>query len=196
MRKRLNYANVTATLALFFALSGGALAAKHYLINSTKQINPKVLKALKGNVGPVGPIGLPGTPGALGAAGKEGPQGKEGKQAKLSEVKEVRGQFVEIPGKMTGKSVAECPSGTRAISGGFFIEDEEAKPPNFERSQASSTRKGWEFEAGNPNTNALEEIFIEAFAYCAGSGEAVAASRVGPGSRAAERRASRLARLR
>jgi cytoskeletal protein RodZ len=46
MRRRLNYANVTATLALFFAMSGGALAAKHYLINSTKQINPKVLKAL------------------------------------------------------------------------------------------------------------------------------------------------------
>jgi hypothetical protein len=46
MRRRLNYANVTATLALFFAMSGGALAAKRYLINSTKQINPKVLKAL------------------------------------------------------------------------------------------------------------------------------------------------------
>jgi hypothetical protein len=36
-------------------MSGGALAAKRYLINSTKQINPKVLKALKGNVGPWGP---------------------------------------------------------------------------------------------------------------------------------------------
>ena len=38
MRKGFSYANVTATLALFFALSGGALAAKHYLINSTNQI--------------------------------------------------------------------------------------------------------------------------------------------------------------
>lgn len=46
MRHRLSYANVAATLALVFSMSGGALAATHYLINSTKQINPKVLKKL------------------------------------------------------------------------------------------------------------------------------------------------------
>jgi hypothetical protein len=39
--RRLNYANVTARLALFFAMSSGAMAAKHYLVNSTRQINPK-----------------------------------------------------------------------------------------------------------------------------------------------------------
>jgi collagen triple helix repeat protein len=77
MHKRLNYANVTATLALFFAMSGGALAAKHYLINSTKQFNPKVLKALKGNTGTTG---ASGASGAIGVTGKEGPQGKEGKE--------------------------------------------------------------------------------------------------------------------
>lgn len=80
MRRRLNYANVTATLALFFAMSGGALAAKHYLINSTKQINPKVLKALKGANGAPGTSGTNGTPGKEGSLGKEGPQGKEGKE--------------------------------------------------------------------------------------------------------------------
>ena len=81
MRRRLNYANVTATLALFFAMSGGALAAKHYLINSTKQINPKVLRALKGNVGPRGPQGISGkegAPGKEGAAGKDGKTGEPG----------------------------------------------------------------------------------------------------------------------
>jgi hypothetical protein len=79
MGRRFNYANVTATLALFFAMSGGALAAKHYLINSTKQISPKVLSALKGRRGPAGPTGATG---AAGAGGKEGPQGKEGSQGK------------------------------------------------------------------------------------------------------------------
>jgi hypothetical protein len=74
-RRHLNYANVIATLALVFAMSGGALAAKHYLINSTKQINPKVLKKLKGNTGKTGAAGPQGAPGA---AGKEGSQGKEG----------------------------------------------------------------------------------------------------------------------
>jgi hypothetical protein len=45
MRKHLTYANVTATLALVFAMSGGALAAKHYLVTKTNQISPTVLKS-------------------------------------------------------------------------------------------------------------------------------------------------------
>jgi hypothetical protein len=47
MRKHLSYANVVATLALFFAISGGALAAKHYLLNSVSQISPRVLRSLR-----------------------------------------------------------------------------------------------------------------------------------------------------
>lgn len=79
MRRHLNYANVTATLALVFAMSGGALAASHYLINSTKQINPKVLKKLAGKPGATGATG---PAGSAGATGKEGPQGKEGPTGK------------------------------------------------------------------------------------------------------------------
>ena len=77
LRKHLSYANVVATLALVFAMSGGALAASHYLINSTKQINPKVLKKLKGS-GAIGPQGAPGTTGATGARGPAGANGAEG----------------------------------------------------------------------------------------------------------------------
>lgn len=81
MRRHLNYANVVATFALVFAMSGGALAAHHYLINSTKQINPKVLKKLKGNAGKTGatgPAGVAGAPGKEGAQGKEGAKGAPG----------------------------------------------------------------------------------------------------------------------
>ena len=71
-RTRLTYANVAATLALVFSMTGGALAAKHYLINSTRQINPKVLKKLKarlkGKTGARGPAGAPGPEGPPGAA--------------------------------------------------------------------------------------------------------------------------------
>jgi len=78
VRRRLNYANVAATLALFFTMTGGALAAKHYLINSTKQINPKVLKALQGKTGPTGRAGPSGPQGAGGLQGPGGPQGPPG----------------------------------------------------------------------------------------------------------------------
>ena len=72
---RLTFANVTATVALVFAMSGGALAATHYLLTSTKQISPKVLAALKGSTGPAGPAG---GSGPQGGRGPEGPAGKDG----------------------------------------------------------------------------------------------------------------------
>jgi len=78
LRRHLNYANVVATLALVFAMSGGALAASHYLINSTKQINPKVLKKLKGNAGKTGPTGPQGANGAAGGTGPPGSKGATG----------------------------------------------------------------------------------------------------------------------
>ncbi|HWX44733.1 MAG TPA: hypothetical protein VNY52_05365 [Solirubrobacteraceae bacterium] len=61
-----------ASLALVFAMTGGAYAAGRVLITSTKQISPKVLKALKGNAG------APGANGAAGAAGPQGPGGAQG----------------------------------------------------------------------------------------------------------------------
>jgi hypothetical protein len=89
MRRHLTYANIAATLALLFAMSGGALAASHYLINSTRQINPKVLKRLKGNRGARGATGVPGiaiqgpsgTPGAKGQRGEVGHEGPAGLSA-------------------------------------------------------------------------------------------------------------------
>jgi hypothetical protein len=78
IRRHFSYANIAATLALVFAMSGGALAATHYLINSTKQINPKVLKALKRKIGQSGPPGIRGPVGSAGPQGLQGPQGPAG----------------------------------------------------------------------------------------------------------------------
>jgi hypothetical protein len=89
IRRRFTFANVTATMALLFAMSGGALAAGHYLITSTKQISPKVLHSLKGARGaqgqagangPAGPAGPAGARGEAGAAGPQGPAGPAGLQ--------------------------------------------------------------------------------------------------------------------
>jgi len=81
IRRHLSYANIVATLALLFAMSGGALAANHYLISSTKQIKPGVLKKLRGASGKVGPVGAQGPVGLVGpsgAAGGPGPKGDQG----------------------------------------------------------------------------------------------------------------------
>jgi hypothetical protein len=84
IRKRMTYTNVAMTLALVFAMTGGAYAAKKYLITSTKQISPSVLKSLQGKAGaagaqgPAGPAGPQGAAGPGGSQGKEGPAGKEG----------------------------------------------------------------------------------------------------------------------
>ena len=100
IRKRLTYANVAMTLALVFAMTGGAYAASKVLITSTKQTKPSVLAQLKGKTGrtgrtgPAGPAGVAGAAGAQGPVGpagakgetgpegKEGPQGQEGKAGK------------------------------------------------------------------------------------------------------------------
>lgn len=82
MRRHISYANVVATLALVFAMSGGALAAKHYLIESTKQIKPAVLGKLRGARGAAG---ARGAIGPAGAGGKEGAPGKEGKPGEPGE---------------------------------------------------------------------------------------------------------------
>jgi Collagen triple helix repeat (20 copies) len=85
LRRRFTFANVTATLALVFAMSGGAYAAQHYLVTSTKQISPKVLAKLKGARGSAGPAGPTGTPGATGPAGSTGPAGPQGPQGEVGE---------------------------------------------------------------------------------------------------------------
>jgi Collagen triple helix repeat (20 copies) len=91
IRKRLTYANVAMTLALVFAMSGGAYAASKYVITSTKQISPKVLKALAGKPGKTGssgaqgPAGPAGPQGSAGTAGLKGEKGEKGERGEKGE---------------------------------------------------------------------------------------------------------------
>lgn len=74
LRRHITFANVASLMALVFSMAGGAMAAHHYLINSTSQINPKVLKKLRsqGEIGPVGPQGPTGLTGPRGPGGGRG----------------------------------------------------------------------------------------------------------------------------
>ena len=94
VRRRLTYANVTVTFALVFAMGGGAYAASKFLVTSTKQIKPSVLRQLQGRAGakgaqgpagpqgPAGAAGVKGEAGVAGALGKEGAAGKNGENGK------------------------------------------------------------------------------------------------------------------
>lgn len=128
MRRHLNYANVVATLALVFAMSGGALAAKHYLINSTKQINPKVLKKLKGNTGKTGKTGTTGPQGPAGVNGTNGTNGTNGIGPAFSAFHDAS---VEITGteSKTATTVAtlgKLPAGKYVINAKLYTFDENA----------------------------------------------------------------------
>ena len=75
--------NAIAWLALFVALTGTSMAASHYVVSSTKQIKPSVLKKLKGNRGAAdaqGPAGPPGRAGQrrAGRPGRQGPDRSNG----------------------------------------------------------------------------------------------------------------------
>jgi len=85
LRRHLSYANIAATLAVVFAMSGGAYAlsggahqpaAREGAL--TAHLAKKVKKRSKSTTGARGPAGPAGPQGAAGAQGAAGPQGEKG----------------------------------------------------------------------------------------------------------------------
>ncbi len=96
LRNYLSYANVAATLALVFALTGGAFAATSHSsggsasFKATASATPVATvaktkkkaapRSTRGPAGPKGATGATGTTGATGPAGATGPGGSQGSQ--------------------------------------------------------------------------------------------------------------------
>lgn len=192
-------ATIIASLALFFALGGSAIAAQHYLITSTSQIKPSVLAKLKGKDGPAGPAGPIGPQGAQGSAGLVGPQGQAGPQgsqgppgqqgpegppgsgsAALSTMSEKVAAPKRVPasnelgaggGEGIEASAVTCPSGEHAVSGGSNVY---AGVVAGMLSVRSNDGKSWIVIVANSSSYSGGEV--QAIAYCAQTGEAVSAS--------------------
>lgn len=163
-----------AGLALFFALGGSAIAAKHYLITSTKQIKPSVLKALRGKAGPQGVPGAPGPAGPVGAQGPKGEQGPPGPTnlSKLTEVRTRETLKELVPGVFGTFVIAFCPPGSHAVSGGAVFQGEEPKEEGSEREpEEVGHGEAWGAYAAFGKSAGS----VEAIAYCATAGSAVQA---------------------
>ena len=113
-RRRVSYANVASTVALVIALGGGTAWAAHtYVITSTSQIKPSVLKKLHGKNGT---NGTNGTNGANGTNGTKGATGAAGTNATVNGVAaggDLTGSFPNpsiAPGAITPAKIGPIPT--------------------------------------------------------------------------------------
>jgi hypothetical protein len=170
-----------ALLALFFALGGTAIAAKHYLITSASQIKPSVLKQLQGKTGPPGPAGANGSNGANGTQGPQGANGPPGPTT-LSAITVHQGPsegyaFDLELGEYIAASFAECGAGEKVVSGteDFYL--------------APTALVGYRSEGGTAfivaGSKETTTGLVTATAFCAKAGGAVTpGARVAPGGAA------------
>ena len=161
MKHRPSPATVLASVALFLSLGGTAIAAHHYLITSTSQIKPSVLKKLRGLEGYEGPQGPPGPAGLPGPAGPAGP-------SNLSGLVSVEGPTAFVPDGEVGIAEAVCPPGDRAVAGGGS-----GGIAGIDASEMETTHTSWFIITANLTGITVK---IHAEVECAGGGQAVAAS--------------------
>jgi hypothetical protein len=172
MHRKPSSATVIALLALFIALGGTAIAARPYLITSTSQIKPSVFKKLRGRTGLRGPTGPAGAAGAT---------GRTGSAAVLSALTAVLGPSNRVPAHSengaggqagTEGSIATCPAGEHVVSGGSSVV---AGVVAGEISAASEDHGSWLVVVANASE--FKTGTVQAVAYCASTGQAVAAAK-------------------
>lgn len=152
VRSRLTYANITATLALFVALGGGAYAAIKLPADSvgTAQLRDNAVISAKvldrsllakdfklgqlpaGPQGPAGPSGPPGAPGVSGlevvyAASGGGAAATKSSEAQCPSAKKVSGGGALIAGASTATVRASVP-GQVPNPTSWYVEAHEAVP--------------------------------------------------------------------
>jgi len=185
IRKRLTYANVMSSIAVFLVLGGAAFAATQLPKNSvgTKQLKKNAVTSAKvkdGSLksgdfaagqlpaGPQGPKGDKGEKGAKGDAGAPGAPGAPG----ATNVTVARAE-VSLPAGGSANQVAVCPAGSRATGGGVNPVGVTAKASLIKsypstgtvvQAEPGDTPTAWGGWAENP-TGSNGTLFV--FAICA-----------------------------
>jgi len=138
--KRLSYANVMATIAVFMALGGGAYAATQLPANSvtgraiaknavtTAKVRNHSLLAADFKVGQLpagaqGPQGLQGPQGPQGAQGPQGPKGADAKDGKNGVLgyNVIFNDFTFTKGTVIKEFDLRCNGGNVPIGGGGSV---------------------------------------------------------------------------
>jgi hypothetical protein len=149
--RRPSPAIIIASLALFFALGGTAIAAKRYLITSTSQIKPSVLAKLKGKAGKQGPAGATGATGAQGSAGAPGAAGAQGL---------VGPEGPQGPGAVL-VSVAVAPGTTKPLFTYGGISMQASCIEEGGKGRVAVEAKGIQIEAGGTDTQTVAQSTTE-----------------------------------
>lgn len=139
LRRHLTYANIAATLAVVFAMSGGAYAleggkgAVDRSIASTSSSAAHVVKIKKrsksvtGARGPAGPKGPAGSTGATGPQGPAGPQGEKGVQGEKGAAGAAGKAGAQGEQGPAGPQGSQGPRGTSVIGESFEGEKGDCK---------------------------------------------------------------------
>ena len=167
LRSRLTYANVVATLAMVFAMTGGAYAAGKYLITSTKQIKPSVLSSLKGKAGHAGANGAQGPAGPAGPGGPQGPAGPGGAAG-------AAGATGENGASVTSAEVAKSSSTCSKQGGSEFTASEGKKTTACNGKEGSPWTAGGTLPSGKTETGTWSFWLKEAYGTGQVLGEPVA----------------------
>jgi len=114
LRRHMTYANVAATLAVVFAMSGGAYALSgngHAPVVSASVSQAHAAKVKKRSKGATGAKGPAGPKGATGPTGAQGPAGAQGERGPAGEKGAAGGNGKE------GAQGSEGPAGPQGVPG-------------------------------------------------------------------------------
>jgi hypothetical protein len=157
IRKRLTYANVMSSIAVFLVLGGAAFAAVQLPKNSvgSKQLKKNAVVSSKVKDGSLKGIDFAKGQLPAGPIGPQGPQGKEGKQGPpgLSKL-EAFSETSEFNSESRKSLFVECPLGMQVTGTAFDIDGasaggfpNESKEATIDEINLAGDLSGAEFQA-------------------------------------------------